>query len=1097
MTDSQQLLADYRQHGSDAAFRELVSRFVGLVYSTALRLVGGDTHQAEDVTQTVFVDLARLARTLPSEVRLGGWLHRHTCFVAANTLRGERRRQARERQAVEMNALQNHSEADFSQVAPLLDEAINELAEADRTAILLRFFEQQEFRAVGAALGSTEDAARMRVTRALEKLEDFLKRRGVTTSAASLGVVLTANAVQAAPVGLAVTISTAAALAGTTFAATATATATKAIEVVSRLRVGATVALGVAIVGLIWFGLDTVLSGKKATEASLDQNSAPVENTTPVQPVAAAIQPATYGRKFRLTVLDEATGVPLVGAKVTVSNLGRPLGEGVTDWEGHCDLPQLTNAGKDFYFKLRTEYDGYASMNVSWSRFQRDEPEDIPETFELKMPRGTRVGGVVTDGNGHPLQGIPLRIQSRYRRGGPPPRTRPLLNDGSFELTTSDLEGRWSFDRLPPDWDDVVFRLRSPDFLPAEYVCDANRHPITSQVTIPKADLLALRALIVLRHGPLISGLVLDQNQNPISGVRVVQNSNWSDEYASSKTGTDGVYRIQNVSTGALTLSFQAENYSPQTASFVIDGPATNAPVVLAPGHPLRGRVLDPTGQPLEGVTVDTGQGGDPNQQFQWRTKTDGSGSFVWNGAPETPVNLAFTKLGFRQARVPITANGNEQTVTLERMEESGAGIRIQGEVLDAATGQPIPAFKFSLKENRDQSVVAKEGMAGKFSVRSDGSSNPVGLEVQAEGYEAAESELLATTNGDQTVVFHLRRSEGWNGLVLLPTGQPAVDAEVVICGPMKGAILGKRRLLFRDQSTYQLTDSAGRFHFDPVKDARMIVAIHQEGYEERALDQLAANPSVRLRPWGRVEGVLRSAGPPLPNQRVLIAKRFWNPWIPAVLLYADVFAVTTDANGAFVFSDVPPGDHALGHFCVGRSTEVRATVRVNPGETATVEVGGDGRPITGKIHVSKVETGFSFSHSRGVLKAVMTQPVDLENLARRNNFPSDEAYQEAAKLDAARRTAYWQSAEGLAIWRRARSYAVWFDADGTFHADDVPAGNYELSVFLEVPVEGKRFPETRSAGMFKAAVVIPAAATSNSDQPANVGDVELQDRWP
>ena len=213
MTDSQNLLAEYGRNGSDAAFRELVARYVDLVYSTALRLVEGDTHRAEDVTQTVFVDLARMARTLPADVRLGGWLHRHTCFVAANTLRGERRRQSRERQAVEMNALQNHSEADFSQVAPLLDEAINELGEADRTAILLRFFEQQDFRAVGQALGSNEDAARMRVTRALEKLEEFLKRRGVTTSAASLGVVLTANAVQAAPVGLAVTISTAAALA--------------------------------------------------------------------------------------------------------------------------------------------------------------------------------------------------------------------------------------------------------------------------------------------------------------------------------------------------------------------------------------------------------------------------------------------------------------------------------------------------------------------------------------------------------------------------------------------------------------------------------------------------------------------------------------------------------------------------------------------------------------------------------------------------------------------------------------------------------------------------------------------------------------------
>ena len=220
MTDCQTLLADYARTGSDAAFRELVTRYVDLVYSTALRLVEGDRHQAEDVAQTVFVDLARTARTLSGEVKLGGWLHRHTCFVAANTMRGERRRLSRERQAVEMNMLQDNS--NFALVAPILDEAIDELGDTDRTAILLRFYEQEEFRSVGAALGSTEDAARMRVTRALEKLQELLVRRGVTTSATALSVALTAHAVQAAPVGLAATIYTAAAFTGTTVVTTAT-----------------------------------------------------------------------------------------------------------------------------------------------------------------------------------------------------------------------------------------------------------------------------------------------------------------------------------------------------------------------------------------------------------------------------------------------------------------------------------------------------------------------------------------------------------------------------------------------------------------------------------------------------------------------------------------------------------------------------------------------------------------------------------------------------------------------------------------------------------------------------------------------------------
>jgi RNA polymerase sigma factor (sigma-70 family) len=207
MTDSQQLLADYVRNGSDEAFRELVTRYLALVYSTALRLVGGDTHRAEDVAQTVFVDLARKACTLPADVMLGGWLHRDTCFVASKTMRSERRRQSRERQAVEMNSSQDHSELALMHVAPLLDEAINRLGAEDRTAILLRFFEQRDLRSVGNALGSTEDAARMRVNRALEKLHSLLTHRGVTLSAAALGTVLTAEAVTAAPVGLAVTIS--------------------------------------------------------------------------------------------------------------------------------------------------------------------------------------------------------------------------------------------------------------------------------------------------------------------------------------------------------------------------------------------------------------------------------------------------------------------------------------------------------------------------------------------------------------------------------------------------------------------------------------------------------------------------------------------------------------------------------------------------------------------------------------------------------------------------------------------------------------------------------------------------------------------------
>jgi RNA polymerase sigma factor, sigma-70 family len=206
MSGTQALLSEYANGGSEKAFRELVSAYISFVFSTALRIVGGDRPLAEDVTQTVFTDLARKAALLPKNVQLGGWLHRHTCFVARNTLRRERRRIARERAAVEMNSTEDYTEANLGQVALVLDEVINDLSAEDRSAIMLRFFEEMDFRSIGEALGSTEDAARMRVSRAVEKMGALLKRRGMVLTVAAITFVLSGRLATAAPAGLATRI---------------------------------------------------------------------------------------------------------------------------------------------------------------------------------------------------------------------------------------------------------------------------------------------------------------------------------------------------------------------------------------------------------------------------------------------------------------------------------------------------------------------------------------------------------------------------------------------------------------------------------------------------------------------------------------------------------------------------------------------------------------------------------------------------------------------------------------------------------------------------------------------------------------------------
>jgi len=297
------LLADYAANGSERAFRELVTRYVDLVYSTALRLVEGDTHRAEDVAQTVFADLARMAAKLSPNSALGGWLHRHTCFVARTVMRGERRRQARERQAVEMSALDNQPDIALTEIAPVLDEAINELGADDRDAILLRFFERRNLRSVGEALGVSENVAQKRVARAVQELATQLRRRGFTLSAATLATGLAAGAVTAAPAGLALSIAgTVLASAGTTGGTSLTAAK---VAVMSKLKVGivsAIVAAGVmTAIFLQNHSKARLRDDSRVVQQQPDQpNSAGRPDFRPVSPEVARPAPIDQPREARI-----------------------------------------------------------------------------------------------------------------------------------------------------------------------------------------------------------------------------------------------------------------------------------------------------------------------------------------------------------------------------------------------------------------------------------------------------------------------------------------------------------------------------------------------------------------------------------------------------------------------------------------------------------------------------------------------------------------------------------------------------------------------------------------------------------------------------
>lgn len=271
-----ELWTGYRDGQSEAAFGELVRRYTPLVFSVARRRLAG-TDQAQDVTQQVFIRLARGRPHLRGDPELVAWLHRTTVHVSIDLWRAESRRRTRERQALAM-PMDSPQPAPWQELAPEVDQALDDLSDADRQAILLRFFDHKSMRELGEVVGVSEDAAKMRVSRALERLRGVLTDRGVACTAVSLGAWLTDHAVEAAPVAVV------GALSKLPMSSRPVSVAASGVPRILNpvLRLKLVVGL-VAIVGLGWFGIRQVLDAMSAADEGTDPS---IEAGTPIAAVA-------------------------------------------------------------------------------------------------------------------------------------------------------------------------------------------------------------------------------------------------------------------------------------------------------------------------------------------------------------------------------------------------------------------------------------------------------------------------------------------------------------------------------------------------------------------------------------------------------------------------------------------------------------------------------------------------------------------------------------------------------------------------------------------------------------------------------------------
>lgn len=944
--NDQSLLRDYVERRSEAAFEALVRRHLDMVYSAAWRQTG-DADLAEEVAQAVFVLLARKAPRLLGGVVIAGWLYRTASLTARRALRDQTRRRIKDREAAEMRLTDSNDEI-WTRLMPHLDAALSNLSDPDRTAIVLRFLERRNFREVAATLGISEDAAKKRVTRALEKLRLVFSRQGVTLGVGGIAAALGARAVEAAPAGLLKAAVQASFSGGTIIGPRVDALVAAVVReaLILRLKWGA------ALVGVGCFlAMIVTLNWMNPKSHSPENISSPVPgdssralaNTPPRRPRPAADSAQVAERRaMTLRVVADESDQPLSGVAVYVEFIIMPnsvTATLATDADGTARIVLPTDSIDGMNCWVRAP--GRVPMSIVWNT--KASVASLASEYKLRLPQGRLVAGIVVDEVGQPVAGATVHFHGEGMAWGSRefadyegPRSLPPTE--RLPLPVTDANGRWSAAFISPQAKSLFGYLEHPEYATTQFGHVQPPDPIE-----PSTNLV-----LVLERGASVTGLVQDRAGTPIAEASV----NFRDELGRpprwTRTDTDGRFEFPRVGEGEVFLHVGAKGFQSSGELQVHGGQATNLDIVLkalavAGDSVIRGKVTSEDGQPIGGVEVHLAPGQAGLEEINWGTRTDGEGRFAWTSAPNHPVKLMVvgSTSDWEEQQVELAPDGTEAMITLKPK----AKILVHGMVSDKATGRLVPEFKVLWAPGIKRGYVVNtsvltEGNDGSFSVTllpgqmcnysPPGSS--ARLDFHATGYVNKVVPLVAGTN-DIDLAVELEPATDIAGTVLRPDGAPAEGARVFFRGEHFRGRVGEDCFVSMGEYPFAVRTSAdadGTFRISKIDGVDRLEVVHPDGWANVALPGLSSE-IIRLRPWGRISGVVRSEE----SVQAGVEVRTTEAGDEQEQMLFD-FTTRTDAEGRYEFPKVP-GGHAL-VFVDGQATNhAKQNVQVEPGRIVDV----------------------------------------------------------------------------------------------------------------------------------------------------------------
>lgn len=752
-------------------------------------------------------------------------------------------------------------------------------------------------------------------------------------------------------------------------------------------------------------------------------------------------------------------GVPAAGARLLV-NVGTKDKSFDTLQNYHCDqqgrveidLPTTLDLLRIW---VEAKRPGYVPLFGEWLSGRYENDERIPPKFTFHLPKGTTIGGAIADPAGKPIAGVEVEVSLDLSSVRKRSRARPTdsWNDGR-STTTSDANGRWSFDWIPAgEQIGVEIKLSHPDF-----ISDQSSSELQSPQGVMMAALRDQTATFVMQPGGRLLGLVHDAEENPIAGAIVLRgDGGLLDRKSKVLTDQEGHFELPPVKSDDPIIAIFAKGWMPVLKAVETGSEVQTLDVQLVHGRQLRLKFVDSEGQPIPNVRASLTYWLAPqaNAHFlvmgsRWPFlpyRANEAGVYDWNWAPDDPLAFRASAKGFASEEFTVTADGTTQTIVLN------PPLNVTGTITNAKTGEPIPQatvmqVRYSslnlLHLNRSEAVTARDGQLKMVFHRTDARH---GIRIECPGYRTRQFGPWEIGDKNPVLEIEMEPAEPIEGVVVNQNGAPVKNASVYLVTETQALNWSRRDGLGND-SFKRSTDAKGHFSFPAQFEPYLLIAATKNGYTEIHGRSGSVPKRLKLKPYARIEGRVLEAGQPIVEQQVILSA-IRPADGPAANVDGDLWT-RTDNEGRYVFENVPPVASSIRpYFSIWRDYKIHAAESIpldlQPGQHLTIDLNAGGRDVTGRVKLT------------GDVPGEMNLNWSLNYLVARKEGITPP--QSLIKMGLTRGTLMTDSLastpEGKAFRQTLHHYFVKLNPDGTFRISGVAPGEYHFFLNIYEPPGG------------------------------------------